>query len=311
MRGRFVEFGVLSLLLGAAAGLLSSCSDSGPGSEEGPGAGSKPLVLTTNYPVTYFAQRIGGKHVDLRFPAPPEGDPAFWQPKADDVAMFQSAALVLLNGATYEKWLDRVSLPGHLLADTSAGFATEFIQVQDAVTHSHGKEGAHAHSGTAFTTWLDLRQAQQQAEAIRAALLRLVPAAEAELNQRAAALQADLEKLDADLRAVAKAIGDRPLVASHPVYQYFARRYQLRIEPVLWEPEVVPDETALDTLKGLLAQHPAQWMIWEGEPAAASVAKLAALGIKSVVFDPCGNRPESGDWLSVMRQNVANLQSVR
>lgn len=311
MYGRFLEFGALSLLLGAAAGVVSSCSDPGPAPDEEPGAGSKPLVLTTNYPVTYFAQRIGGKHVDLRFPAPPEGDPAFWQPRAEEVAVFQSAALVLLNGASYEKWLDRVSLPRHLLADTSAGFASEFIQVQDAVTHNHGKEGAHAHSGTAFTTWLDLRQAQQQAEAIRAALVRLVPAAEADLNQRASALKSDLEKLDADLREVAKAIGDRPLVASHPVYQYFARRYQLRIEPVLWEPEVVPDEAALDALKGLLAQHPAQWMIWEGEPAAASVAKLAALGIKSVVFDPCGNRPESGDWLSVMRQNVANLQSVQ
>jgi zinc transport system substrate-binding protein len=52
-------------------------------------------------------------------------------------------------------------------------------------------------------------------------------------------------------------------------------------------------------------------MIWEGDPAPASLAKLQALGIKSIVFDPCGNRPETGDWLSVMQGNVANLRGLR
>lgn len=292
-----------------ALGCSLSCSCSKQGAP-GPEQRSKPLVQTTNYPVTYFAQRIAGDAVEIRFPAPPDGDPAFWQPQAEEVASLQSANLVLTNGATYEKWMDRVSLPGHLVADTSAGFSAEFIQVKDAVSHSHGKEGAHSHAGTAFTTWLDFNLAKQQAEAIRTALVRLVPGAAEAMNRNAAALVADLDKLDADLQAVAKTIGAQPLVASHPVYQYFARRYQLRIEPVLWEPDVVPDEAALQGLKALLANHPAKWMIWEGTPAAESVSKLDALGVKSVVFDPCGNRPESGDWLSVMRQNVEGLRAI-
>lgn len=297
--------------IGFACCLLVACSKPGSPDPGTPGQRSKPLVQTTNYPVTYFAQRIAGDLVDLRFPAPLGEDPAFWQPTAEEVAAFQSADLVLINGATYEKWLDRVSLPGHLLIDSAAGFAAQFIRVQDAVTHSHGKEGAHSHSGTAFTTWLDFNQAKQQAEAVRAALVKLVPAAAEAMNRNAATLATDLDQLDADLQAAAKTIGDQPLVASHPVYQYLARRYQLRIQPVLWEPEIVPDEAALQGLKTLLASHPAKWMIWEGAPAAESVAKLDALGVKGVVFDPCGNRPDSGDWLSVMRQNVANLRVIR
>jgi zinc transport system substrate-binding protein len=51
-------------------------------------------------------------------------------------------------------------------------------------------------------------------------------------------------------------------------------------------------------------------MIWEGEPLQKSVAKLKEMGIESVVFDPCGNRPDSGDFISVMKANVGNLKRV-
>jgi zinc transport system substrate-binding protein len=78
----------------------------------------------------------------------------------------------------------------------------------------------------------------------------------------------------------------------------------------MWEPDVFPDEQMWAQLKELLKNHPAKWMIWEGEPIPRSVAKLKEMGIESVVFDPCGNRPERGDFLSVMKANVENLRKV-
>ena len=50
--------------------------------------------------------------------------------------------------------------------------------------------------------------------------------------------------------------------------------------------------------------------IWEGEPAEKSVALIKAIGLESAVFDPCANTPEKGDFLSVMRENLANLERV-
>jgi zinc transport system substrate-binding protein len=49
-------------------------------------------------------------------------------------------------------------------------------------------------------------------------------------------------------------------------------------------------------------------MIWEGDPGKASIEQLKSEGVKSLVYDPCGNKPEKGDFLSVMRQNVENLR---
>jgi zinc transport system substrate-binding protein len=60
----------------------------------------------------------------------------------------------------------------------------------------------------------------------------------------------------------------------------------------------------------LLKKHPAKWTIWEGEPEPDTVKNLQELGLESVVFDPCGHVPEEGDFLTVMQQNVKNLEKV-
>jgi len=50
-------------------------------------------------------------------------------------------------------------------------------------------------------------------------------------------------------------------------------------------------------LNRILKEHPAKWMIWEGKPLLGSVQQLQALGVESLVFDPCGNKPDQGDFL--------------
>ena len=89
--------------------------------------------------------------------------------------MLQAADLVLLNGAGYEGWLDKVSISAGKLVDTSAAFRDRWIRVEDQVTHTHGPQGEHAHGDFAFTTWMDLSLARLQAEAVATALADLSP----------------------------------------------------------------------------------------------------------------------------------------
>ena len=271
---------------------------------------AKPTVYVVNYPLQYFTERIGEEHVQVVFPAPADEDPAFWKPDANTIAAFQAADLIVINGATYAKWLTTASLPKAKIVNTSEGFQADYIEIKDMVTHSHGPSGEHSHAGTAFTTWLDFRQAAQQAQAIMAALSRLLPEQKSAFEQRYAKLEQDLLALDQHLDAIVAKQRTQPLVASHPVYQYLARRYGLNIQSVLWEPEVMPDAEQWQVLESMLNTHVAKWMLWEGEPLPASVGKLQTLRVKSLVFDPCGNTPEQGDFLSVMKQNVANLQQA-
>jgi zinc transport system substrate-binding protein len=264
-------------------------------------------VAAVNYPLAYFAGRIGGDLVDVVFPVPGDVDPAFWNPSSGDVAVFQAADLILLNGATYTKWVPKVTLSASKMLDTSASFADRYITIEGAATHAHGPGGEHAHTGTAFTTWLDFTQAAAQAEAIRAAFTARRPQHAASFAANFAALEKDLLDIDGQLTAMTAEKGNRPIVASHPVYQYLARRHDLNLESVMWEPEVVPQGSLWRELADGLEAHPAAWMIWEGEPAAESVRRLEDMGVHSLVFEPCMNKPETGDFMSVMRANIKAL----
>ncbi len=272
---------------------------------------SGPLVVyVVNYPLLYFAERIGGAAVQAEFPAPLLDDPAYWQPGPVRIAEYQAADVIVRNGATYAKWIDLVTLPESKVVDTSTRFSDGFITVEGAATHSHGPEGEHTHGETAFTTWLDPLLAIEQAGAIRDAFVAARRDREAYFDTNFAALQSDLEALDARLVWLTRNAGDTPLLASHPVYQYFARRYGLNLESVHFEPDDMPDEAAWSALEQLVASHPARWMIWEGQPSDDIVDRLMSMGIGSVVYAPVGNRPAEGDFLAVMQQNILNLQTM-
>ena len=301
MRTTWLIMLILVMLIGCAEkedeGAASSSSD------------KTPVVSVSNYPLQYFTECLA-PWIDVRFPADVAGDPAYWKPSAQDISDMQKADLIVLNGASYETWLANVSLSQAKLVDTAAGLTARLIPLNAHTTHSHGLEGEHEHSGTAFTLWLDLTLAQAQVQALNNALASKWPNRSAEIKQSTIDLIWDLESLDGQLKAVVSVAADRPVIFSHPVYQYLQNRYGINGKSVHWEPDALPDEALWKELTELLKSHPAKWMIWEGQPLPEIVEKLVEIGIQSVVFDPCAGKPEQGDFMSVIKQNVAELQKV-
>lgn len=293
MTGRFL-FLVIALVL----------SQSGRGDE-------RPLlVYTVNYPLQYFAERIAGDHGTVEFPAPAGIDPAFWHPAPETINAYQRADLVLLNGAGYAGWIRTATFSPLRLVDTAQRFSDRLIEVEETTAHTHGPGGDHSHAGTAFTTWLDLEQAVQHAEAIRDALVRKRPEHAAAFERNFARLQQDLGTLDAELGGVADQLGNTPLLASHPIYQYLARRYALDVTSLLWEPDAMPEPAEWRGLESLLHSHPFRWMLWEAEPLPEIRQRLGELGVGIIVFEPVFNVPDAGDFLDVMSRNIDNLRAA-
>ena len=268
------------------------------------------VVFPVNYPLAYFAERIGADQVEVVFPAPADVDPAYWMPDKTTIAAYQQSDLILLNGANYAKWIAKVSLPRSKTVDTSRKFKDSYVYATEMTTHSHGATGAHAHESLAFTTWLDLSLAKLQAEAIYKALARKRPSAKMEFKVNFQALSDDLDKLHSQIREIVARDPGRALLGSHPVYDYLSAGYGINLRSVHWEPDEVPTVSQRNDLNHILEEHKAQYMLWEGEPLSGSAAELNARGITSVVFSPCGNKPDNGDFMSVMQQNIANLKQV-
>ncbi len=293
------------------AALAVACGEGG-GGDQPASAGARgdgpPTAFVVNYPLEYFAGRIGGGLVQIEFPMAGADDPAFWQPTAEAIRAMQRADLILLNGAAYAKWVDRVTLPSAAVVNTSEAFADRYLTVVGSVTHTHGPEGEHSHEGTAFTTWLDPTLAIMHAEAVAAAFSERWPESASTFGANMMALREDLEQLGADLRVATAPFAGEPLVASHPVYQYLAAQYGLDVESMTWEPDEMPSERQWRALRDILARHPARLMLWEAEPMAEIADRLRTLGVEAVVFAPLGNRPTQGGYLDGMVANVERLQ---
>jgi zinc transport system substrate-binding protein len=268
------------------------------------------IIFTSNYPLYYFSERIGGELISLEFPASVSTDPAYWQPDPASISAMQMADLILLNGASYEKWLGKVSLPASRLYNTTDGLEDRFIPLEETVTHSHGPGGEHEHSGTAMTTWMDLTLALDQARSVKDALVSKFPHHNSEFEAAFGELEEELSRLDQDLQNITSNNPDLHVVFSHPVYQYFERRYKVKGISLHWEPDAMPAEEQWTELAHILDHHPNSSMVWEDEPLQEIASRLESMGIRILIFNPCGNLPESGDFLSIMKSNIEALRKL-
>lgn len=294
----------------ACGGLLAaSCGSSDPARPQ-PAAPSTPMVVVSTYPLEYFTTRMAGGMADIVFPVHPDASPARWRPQEGDLELLQDADLVLTNGATYEQWTQYVTLPGGRLRNTSAGFRDEYVIIPDAVRHHHGDGNWHTHDATASVTWLDPIQAIQQAASIRAALVELLPHGEEEINRRHGELEEDLRQWHRqNLEALQPLRGVHLLSASHD-FQYLARRYRLDVSFLSWATHLPLDEAAWEELDAVVADNPAQWLLWRGEPTEEARDGLGERGISIIALDIASHEPPEGDFLDAMaaiREALAGL----
>ncbi len=270
------------------------------------------LVVTSNYPLFFFASRITeGVDVapEIIFPDI-EGDPALWIPGAGQIQLLQSADAVIINGAGAESWLNLISIDRQSLVDTSADIADRLIALDESVLHQHGPEGEHSHQGTAFTTWLDPQLAIAQAKSVTNALIQLAPSGETGFRDNMAKLEQELMQLDSRLADVFAKLDSRPVLFSHPVYQYLQHHYGINGRSVHWEPEQEPTTSAWIAMQQITTTHSATIMIWEDEPLTSTAQRLSDAGVASVYFHTVANKPDQGDYLSAMRANIERIASA-
>ena len=299
---------IATILLATGLG-LAGC-DAG-GDETDTRAPDDPRsVAVSNHPLAFFAARIGGDRVDVRWLVPDGVDPAAWSPNGSDLAAMQSADLILLNGATYEPWRSTASLPRERVVDTTAAIRNVLIETEEGPVHAHGPDGEHTHRGTASTTWLDPELAIAQSAAIEKALAELMPAHQDLFRSNRGVLIRELQERAAAIEQAVNTEPDRPVIFSRPVYQYLARRFRMNGETLDWDGLTPPDADALALLDETLERHPAAWMIWPEAPAEPIVEVLEERGVTCVVVPIAGGPPADGDLLTAMDESAIALRRV-
>lgn len=264
----------------------------------------KPYVYATNYPLAYFAARISDDSFLVLYPEIP-GEPSKWRPGRADLDDMRQAALVLVNGAGYEKWDATGAVAPERLIDTTAGL--KLTLPERAGPARAPWQPPSAAPDPSVDTWLDLSVAVEQAAAIKKALLSAGLGNATALDRNFAALSGELFGLDRRLMQISGRREPVPVVAARPVYDYLARRYPLSIKSLDWPGRGIPSEAMILELESLLEEHPAKLMLWPELPDWPYRQRLEDIGLTLVVLPTLESWPGQGDFISVMTDNVDRL----
>ena len=154
------------------------------------------------------------------------------------------AGLVIWIGAEMSPWLDRA-----LLASGNGAASVPLLQAPGVTLRPF--------NGVAGTidphAWFDPANAKAWVDAALAALAAADPANAATYGANANRARADIDAVDAQVRAILEPVGDLPVIMFHDAFGYFAATYGLNIVATIEEGDAAdPGAARIAAIRALL-----------------------------------------------------------
>ena len=272
--------------------VLAACGDGSGSAAEG-----RPTVVTSFYPLTEVARRVGGDTVEVTDLTPAGSEPHDLELTTDDVDRILDADLVIFVGGDFQPAVEDVLEP----RDGPA------LDLLEAV----GIEGDDPHF------WLDPTLLARAVRPVEAALTELAPAQRAAFAANAETYRRELEDLDEEVATVLRSCERRDLVTAHAAFGHLAERYGLRQRAIAGlSPEAEPDPERLDELADLVEQAGVTTVFTETLVSAETAETLAReADVRTAVLNPIeglteGELEAGATYATVMRENAAALREA-
>ncbi|MEM1325362.1 MAG: zinc ABC transporter substrate-binding protein [Bacteroidota bacterium] len=181
-------------------------------------------VIATASIFADMAKNIATDRIEIETIVPIGGDPHMHEPTPRDAQLVIDADLILKNGLTFEGWLNE-------LIDNS-GTSAKSILITAGVEAISSEQYAGSSDPHA---WMSAENGLIYIENIKNALIQLDPEGREEYEFNYGVYKQQLEDLDAYIRTRVNDIPEekRVLITSHDAFQYYGRRYGIRLESVL------------------------------------------------------------------------------
>ncbi|TCJ28037.1 metal ABC transporter substrate-binding protein [Nocardioides jejuensis] len=289
----------------AAAG-LSAC---GPASS----AGGDPKIVAAFYPLQYVAERVAGPGTTVENLTQPGKEPHDLELSVRQVADVNDADLLV-----YERGFQAAV---DAAVDTRSGAKVDAAAVAGLQPVTPHPELAGTTSGEDEGSldphfWQDPTKLAKVADAIATELASSDPDHAADYRKRAAGVRRDLDALDKAYAQGLRTCARTTVVVSHDAFEYLGR-YGIKVEPISGlSPEAEPTAADLAALQKLIRKDGITTVFSETLVSKAMAESLARdMGIRSEVLDPLEGltaqaQKNGGDYLSVMRSNLAALQKA-
>ena len=297
-RPRLALRAVLACLALAAFSAAACASE-----EEGAGRNDDELlVVTTLYPLEYFAKRVGGDLVDVVNLVGPGVEAHDFEPSTGDMRLMSKADLVIYNGLGFEPWMDRAisSLNDPDLAVVELGLAL-----------AERSEASDPHF------WLDPLLAREQVSAIGEALSAAAPSHATEFRRNAEAAVADLDVLHDEFMVGLNGCELSTFVTSHAAFGHLAARYSLdQVSVSGLTPEAEPSPAKLAQLTRDIRSTGVKYVMTETMSTRGLPETIAAeIEVEVLTLHPLEsltpNQSSEGEtYLDIMRENLTSLRTA-
>ena len=225
-RSAFPVRTILALAVAVAAVGLTALLSASRASPEG----GALRVFVSVPPHAYLVERIGGDQIEVEMLVPPGQDPHTFEPTPGQVVSLGRAAMFVQVGMPFERRLLARIAAGHdrlRVVDATAGIA-----LRDGSCTFCDHDHHHGHGEPDPHVWLSPPLLKRQAATIAEALAEANPARAETYRRNLAVLEAELDAVDARIRAKLAPFRGRAFYVFHPAFGYFADAYGLRQEAV-------------------------------------------------------------------------------
>ena len=295
-------------------------------------------IMTSLYPLQYFAERIGGDLVKVESLLPPGSDAHTFEPTSKDMISIAESDLFIYNGLGMESYAEKItkSLENE---DTIMVEATKGVDVI-ASSHDHSEEGHHEEGEGAHEeehheesdagheeehhhgdydphVWLDPNRAIGLAENIRDALIDLQPQHKDAFNQNFDELIKDLESIDNAFTSLAQESDHPEILVSHAAYGYWEDAYgieQLAVAGL--SPTDEPSQKELKEIIETAKEHSIHYVIFE-QNVTTRVAEIIQkeINAKPLKVHNLSVLTESDienneNYLTLMKKNIKTLEKA-
>ncbi|MEM6879701.1 MAG: zinc ABC transporter substrate-binding protein [Bacteroidota bacterium] len=205
----------------------------------------RKLVLASASIFADMADVIGGDLVEVRSIVPIGGDPHIYEPTPADVSLVSQADLILMNGLTFEGWINELVANSR----SSGGDGNRPAEVQIITRGVEPIASTDYVNATDPHAWMNAINGRQYVINIRDAMINLTPEFEDEFRFNAGIYLQQIEDMEAYIHEQIGRIPEskRVLITSHDAFQYYGRHYGLRVEAALGtstDAEVQTDDVA-------------------------------------------------------------------
>lgn len=305
----------LGVLLGLIGSMIIGCGESNDKNavknEE-----TKPSITVSIFPLKEFAEEIAGDKVDINCLVPNNMEPHDYEPKTKDFEKLINSDAFIYNGLGLEEWVEKVNEviknEDVLIVDSSKNVDSITIEDEnheEEHNHDNEEENDHEHGAIDPHSWLSLKEAQVQSEAIKDTLIEIDPENKAYYEQNYNEFKQKLDDLYNKYNEKFQTLQNKNFITGHAAFGYLCRDFGLEqksVENVFGEGEPTPKQ--LENLVNFCKENNITTIFSESLASPKVSETLAAeVGAKVIPIYTLESQEDNKSYLEAMEYNLNQI----